>query len=216
MPRPLSSAGPDDVLVEWREYCDPDGPWLRACVEEWQRQGHFRHHRAGTVLVTYGAAWLVACATVPEYHFGEPLPSLANARAVIDEHGLLAHLSLTGEDSGVTDADGWWAEVSGLFTPLTEGLAALGGPPAHSDQYWGNAVGLTGDVLRRIESLGAPGDVRATADLLRKASGREHLVSLRDFPDGSWSRRRTCCQWWRSGSGYCGDCVLQDSPSRAR
>ncbi|MET1071197.1 MAG: (2Fe-2S)-binding protein [Umezawaea sp.] len=29
------------------------------------------------------------------------------------------------------------------------------------------------------------------------------------------ARRRTCCQWWRAGGGYCAECVLLDSPSRA-
>ncbi|SHG62720.1 (2Fe-2S)-binding protein [Streptoalloteichus hindustanus] len=220
LPRPVAAPGPDHILVDWREYCDPAVRWLRACVEEWQERGQFRHHRAGTVLVAFRAGWLATSATVPEYHLGAPLPSLAGARAVLDSEGRLMHLSLSGSDQVLSDADAsadaWWSELHQFFAPLAEGLAAVGGPPADSDQYWGNPVGLVGEVLRRVATLGAPGDVRASAHRLRAASGREHLLVLRNHPDGSWSRRRTCCQWWRRDGGYCTDCVLHDSPVRAR
>ncbi|PRW63579.1 hypothetical protein [Actinopolyspora mortivallis] len=203
--------------VPWERFCDPEQPYLADNVRHWQRRAGFEHHRAGTVLVAFRACWLMLCATIPEYHLGTDFPSARGTRAVVTPdgflHGLLPGPAVrtgTDEDRAVR----WWTEVSALVTPLTRGLAGIGGPPADSDQYWGNAVGLIGEVLRRADRDGIGGDTLASALTLRAATGREDLVRVTATPEGLWTRRRTCCQMWRSGTGYCTECVLHDSPAR--
>lgn len=199
-------------LVPWAEFCRPDSQLLAGNASEWQRLGGFHHHRAATVLVAFRASWLALCATVPEHHLGLPIPSLTTARAALDDRGMLQGLVLGRSGPG----DDWWTAVSDFLSPLTEGLAALGGPPPESDQYWGNAVGLIGEVLRRMAADGAGGNVLDTALELRNATGREDLLDLRAAPQGLHSRRRTCCQLWRANAGTCTECVLHDAPRSRR
>ncbi|GAB3671658.1 hypothetical protein GCM10027597_05000 [Saccharopolyspora tripterygii] len=205
--RPL--AGANEVLA-WESYCDETNGFLARNVQAWQRLAGFQHHRAGTVLVAFRASWLALCATVPEHHFGWPVPSLAEASVVVDADGLVHGLVLRDRSC----ANAWWPNVSHFLAPLTRGLEAIGGPPADSDQYWGNAVGLLGEVLRRLAADGAGGDVLATAVQLRAETGRADLLDVGATQSGLWSRRRTCCQLWRSGTGYCTECVLHNAPRR--
>jgi hypothetical protein len=156
----------------------------------------------------FRASWLALCATVPEYHLELPVPSLATARAAVDGQDMLRGLVLA--PSSTTRS--WWSEVVAFLAPVTDGLAALGGPPPESDQYWGNAVGLIGEVLRRLAADGAGGNVLATAIELREATGREDLLDVRATSKGLWSRRRTCCQLWRANAGCCTECVLHNAP----
>lgn len=199
-----------EELVPWAEFCHPLSDLLSCNVSEWQRLGGFQHHRAATVLLMFRASWLALCATVPEHHLGLPLPSLTTARAAVDDRGMLQGLALDPRITG----NHWWTTVSDFLAPLTEGLAALGGPPPESDQYWGNAVGLIGEVLRRMADDGAGGDVLGTALELRSATGREDLLDLSATPRGLHSRRRTCCQLWRADAGCCDECVLHNAPRR--
>lgn len=213
-----AAAGTSELLP-WSEFCDPGAGRLLESVRAWQRLGGFDHHRAGTVLVAFRASWLALCATVPEYHLGLDVPPLARAHVIVGASGVVDGLVLPDRPpaaaaSGEVSASSWWRTVSGFVAPLTRSLAAVGGPAASSDQYWGNAVGLIGEVLRRIAAHGAGGNVLATAAELRSATGRADLLDLRGEAGGLWSRRRTCCQLWRSGTGYCTECVLHDSPSR--
>ncbi|WP_328795848.1 hypothetical protein [Halosaccharopolyspora lacisalsi] len=215
LPRPGSvPAERAEPTVSWPEFCDPDGPWLSRCAEEWQERGEFRHHRAGLVLVAFRFGWLAACATVPEHHFGAALPSLEGLRVSVDDGGRLAGLRLTGEavEAPISERR-WWEEVSAAFAPLTEALHALGGPKPGSHEYWGNPVGLVGTVLGRLERAGMPGNVMESARRLSAATGRPELLRIDPELSGTWARRRTCCQWWRrTGGGYCAECVLHDSP----
>ena len=206
-PRPVDGG----TIVPWAEFCDADRGWLTGTVRRWLQVGGFDHHRAGTVLVMFRASWLTLCATIPEHHLGLPLPSLTSARAAVDDDGMLDGLVPDDEPAGQP----WWPTVCEFLTPLTRGLAAIGGPPPESDQYWGNAVGLIGEVLRRMASDGAGGDVMATATALRAATGREDLLDFAAAETGLWSRRRTCCQLWRCGAGYCTECVLHNAPRRS-
>lgn len=201
-----------EKLVPWSEFCRPLSGLLSCNVREWQRLGGFQHHRAATVLVAFRASWLALCATVPERHLGLPIPSLAAARAAVDDRGMLQGLVLDPQNT----ANSWWTTVSGFLSPLTEGLAALGGPPPDSDQYWGNAVGLIGEVLRRMATDGAGGNVFDTAVELRNATGRDDLLDLSSTPRGLRSRRRTCCQLWRANAGCCTECVLHNAPRSRR
>ncbi|PRY42767.1 (2Fe-2S)-binding protein [Umezawaea tangerina] len=197
--------------VPWSDFCSPDGPWLTGCVDEWQARGGFTHHRAAVVLVAFRAGWLACCATIPEVHFGLPVPDLATASAVLGPDGGLAGLST--RRSHPLDARGWWHGVEAFFAPLARSLTAMG---ARDAELWGNPVGLIGAVARRMADGGLPGDLLATASALRDATGRPGLLTLAGTADDWRARRRTCCQWWRAGGGYCAECVLHDSPARAR
>jgi hypothetical protein len=216
--RPGAASAADEV--DWWEFCDPAAGRLSRSAREWQRLGGFRHHRAGTVLVVFRASWLALCATIPEYHLGLPVPSLLGTRVAIGHGGLVEGLVLSEKDhspvAGSDRAHRWWRDITTFIAPLTRGLAALGGPSPDSDQYWGNAVGLIGEVLRRLAADGADGDPLATAMELRAATGRDDLLEVRATPRGLWSRRRTCCQLWRCGAGFCTECVLHDAPARTR
>ncbi|HEX6343114.1 hypothetical protein [Umezawaea sp.] len=195
--------------VPWRDFCSAGGPHLTTCVEEWQRRGGFRHHRAAVVLVAFRAGWLACCATVPEVHWGLPVPVLASADAVLGPDGRLAGLAV--RERRPVDVRGWWADVDAFFAPLARSLVALG---AREKELWGNPVGLIGAVAARMAAGGVPGDLLATATAMRAATGRAELLTLTGTAEGWRARRRTCCQWWRAGGGYCGECVLLDSPSR--
>ncbi|WP_199439169.1 (2Fe-2S)-binding protein [Umezawaea beigongshangensis] len=208
----------DGPVVPWAEFCDPDAEHLRRCAQEWQRRGGFAHRRAGIVLIAFRAGWLGCCATVPEIHFGLPLPALSSAGAVLGEGGRLAGLRFGDpvDDGGDGDRSAlWWRETEAFFAPLARGLAAIGGPRADAAELWGNPVGLIGAVAARLASAGAPGDLLGTARALRDATGRAGLLSLRGTGDDWTARRRTCCQWWRAGGDYCAECVLHDSPARS-
>ncbi|WP_101377283.1 hypothetical protein [Saccharopolyspora spinosa] len=211
-------AGACDHLIAWEDFCDPAGQWLRLSVQGWQRLGGFTHHRAGITLVSFRASWLALCATIPEYHRGLDLPSFEGARVTVNAEGLLEGLVLPDRSvslvPGRDRAEWWWRIVEAFIAPLTRALEALGGPPASSDQYWGNTVGLIGEVLRRLADDGIGGDVFAAGLELRSATGRTDLLSLHAVPGSVFSRRRTCCQLWRCGLGYCIECVLHDAPAR--
>lgn len=214
LPRPGSVPSSTLPTVPWREFCDPDGPWLRRCVEEWQQRGGFRHRRAGIVLVAFRFGWLACCATVPECHLGAPVPALDELRVAVTDEGRLSGLRPTAEPLESPSPQQWWRQVEAAFVPLTEGLHALGGPAPDSHEYWGNPVGLLGAVLWRLDCAGLPGDAVATARALRAATGREHLLDI-DERRVPWARRSTCCQWWRAnGTGYCSECVLWNSAAR--
>lgn len=213
-PRPGSNPLPPAETVPWREFCDPEQPWLAGCIEEWQRRGGFRHHRAGVVLVAFRYGWLVCCATVPEYHLGGAPARLDTMSVGLGTSGNLARVIPTGETVAAT-ARSWWQQVRSVFEPLCAGLHALGGPSPDNHQYWGNAVGLMGAVLWRMHRVGLPGDVLSTAHELRAATEAEGLLRLGDTAR-PWIRRTTCCQWWRSGANYCAECVLWDSAERTR
>ncbi|MEV6230490.1 hypothetical protein AB0L88_21785 [Saccharopolyspora shandongensis] len=213
LPRPGTIRSPTLPTVPWAEFCDPAGPWLARCVEEWQERGEFRHRRAGIVLVAFRFGWLACCATVPEYHLGAPLPALDGLRVAITTEGRLSGLRPTGELEQ-SSPQLWWDQLRRAFEPLTEGLHALGGPTPESPEYWGSPVGSIGTVLWRLQRSGLPGDAIATARELRAATGRERLLDIAPERD-PWPRRTTCCQWWRKpGSGYCEECVLWNSPNR--
>ncbi|MGW3467812.1 (2Fe-2S)-binding protein [Saccharopolyspora sp. NPDC000995] len=215
LPRPGTIRSPSIPTVPWDDFCDPAGPWLACCVAEWQERGGFRHHRAGVVLVAFRFGWLACCATVPEYHLGVPLPSLAGLRVAVTAEGRLSGLRPTGDQLGESSPQQWWAQLCRAFEPLTRALHALGGPAPESQEYWGNPVGSLGTVLWRLQRCGLPGDAMATARELRAATGREHLLDI-DPERDPWTRRTTCCQWWRNpGSGYCEECVLWNSRSRS-
>lgn len=214
LPRPSRTPTETVTRVRWAEFCDPAGPWLPTCVEEWQERGGFRHRRAGLVLVAFRAGWLACCASVPEYHLAASIPALSTLDAMVDEHGRLRALSTT-EVAVEPDADRWWQEMRAFFAPLAESLHTLGGPPPSSHEYWGNPVGLLGTVLWRLQRAGLPGDAVHSASELRAATGLPELLDLDREPPGPWARRRTCCQWWRrAGGGYCDECVLWSSRSR--
>jgi hypothetical protein len=165
------------------------------------------------VLVSFRAGWLACCATVPEHHLGAPLATLSGLRVVVGEGGRLTALHLTGDPRDHSTADDWWRQLETMFTPLVEGLHALGGPLPDSQEYWGNPVGLLGVVLWRLQRGGMPGDHVATARELRAATGKDHLLDI-DESASCWARRRTCCQVWRGENGYCAECVLWRSPKR--
>ncbi|GAA4887646.1 hypothetical protein [Saccharopolyspora cebuensis] len=216
LPRPGSVPPGDRPVVPWAEFCDPAGPWLRGCAEEWQRRGGFRHHRAGLVLVAFRFGWLACCATVPEYHLGAPVPALSGLRVVVGPDGRLSALVPGDEHVAAPEPASWWRSVAAAFRPLAGALHALGGPRPGSHEYWGNPVGGLGTVLWRLQRAGMPGDAQATARALRAATGRAELLDL-DADREPWVRRRTCCQWWRrEGGGWCAECVLWDSAARQR
>ncbi|WP_249124701.1 hypothetical protein [Saccharopolyspora erythraea] len=216
LPRPGTVPHSDVPTVGWREFCDPAGPWLGRCVEEWQERGGFRHRRAGIVLVAFRFGWLACCATVPEYHLGVEIPSLEGLRVVVSGEGRLSALRTTGALPAEAGPADWWRQLSDAFTPLAEALHALGGPEPGSHEYWGNPVGSIATVLWRLQRGGMPGDVVRSARELRAATGRAELLDIDPDRDGPWMRRRTCCQWWRGTGGYCDECVLWDSSARKR
>ncbi|RKT82265.1 hypothetical protein SAMN05421805_111183 [Saccharopolyspora antimicrobica] len=211
LPRPGTVPVSGLPTTPWAEFCDPAGPWLPRCVEEWQERGGFRHRRAGLVLVAFRFGWLAACATVPEFHLGAPVPSLRDLRVAITAEGRLS--ALRPATSQPVTAQQWWQDLAEAFEPLTEALHALGGPPPESHEYWGNPVGSVGTVLWHLQRAGLPGDAIATARELLGATNREHLLDIAPDRD-PWPRRTTCCQWWRAGGGYCDECVLWNSASR--
>lgn len=214
LPRPGSFPTPDRQTVPWHEFCDPGGPWLHRCIEEWQQRGEFRHHRAGIVLVAFRFGWLACCATVPEQHLGLPGPALSGLRVAITDEGRLSGLRPDPDRAGRADEQQWWADLRAAFAPLAAALRDSGGPSTDSHEYWGNPVGSIGTVLWRLHRAGMPGDAAATARRLRATTGAEHLLDI-DEQRSPWTRRRTCCQWWRKrDGGYCDECVLWSSRSR--
>lgn len=211
-PRPGSNPYPPPTTVPWREFCDPNQPWLARCVEEWQQRGDFQHRRGALVLVAFRVGWLLNCASVPEMHLGGVVPQLDEMRAGIGERGQLTTL-LPTQEAALGAPEDWWHQLHNAFVPLCTGLHELGGPVPNSHQYWGNLVGLLGAVLWRMHQAGLPGNTLETAHRLRAATGAEQLLQL-DGQANPWMRRTTCCQWWRSGANYCVECVLWDSHSR--
>ena len=82
---------------------------------------------------------------------------------------------------------------------------------------WGNAAATVASARRLVVAQWPGSTARATA-VAHRVLDADVLVGLGEFgpprgPDAGWSfRRRTCCLFYRTGGGLCGDCVLTARP----
>jgi Ferric iron reductase FhuF-like transporter len=230
---PPASLGGDETAVWYpaSRLADPDGPALRALLDDAARRWGVGPH-AAAALAFKGYAW---AATLPVLvgwarHRRVPVPETGRIRVGISAEMPYVRFDLAGAPVAVLPDDPAVAHPAALVLRdpgdlldaaraalvedhLAAVVAALHGATRVGERLlWGTvAEAIAQPVLLMPDRTGA--DRVARARMLLDAFGERvrDLVDVVAGPGGPRVRRRTCCLWFTAADGrgrYCASCCV--------